>query len=106
MESPNDHTKALHTAVWATVHQIVQEEAAQIGKPASHDFVASLANVIYKQMETMALDIEAFSSHARRTMAHGDDVLLCARRNDSLHELLSGILQDLGKKRPRDKHTR
>ncbi|KAI9319030.1 kinetochore component CENP-S-domain-containing protein [Dichotomocladium elegans] len=100
----NDPQRALKTALWRAVDQIARAEgiykrktgfckrkdlkacptirtlffpAAAIGKSVSHDFVASLAHVVYSQAETMALDLEAFARHARRSTIAMDDVKVC-----------------------------
>ncbi|KAI8096181.1 kinetochore component CENP-S [Halteromyces radiatus] len=82
--SSTDQTKEIRTAVWSVVHQIAQEESAQLGKPISTEFIASLAHVVYKQMETFGMDVEAFATHGRRSTINTDDVMLCARRNGHL----------------------
>ena len=42
---------------------------------------AALANLVYKQTETLATDMELFAKHAKRTIIQVEDVKLCARRN-------------------------
>ncbi|ORZ18537.1 kinetochore component CENP-S-domain-containing protein [Absidia repens] len=102
MATSSDHIKALHLAVWATVSQIAQEEGISV----SNNFIAALASVVFNHMVSFGLDVEAFASHGRRTVINSDDVLLCARRNEKLKELLSSALQNMANKRPTGKHVK
>ncbi|CAO3598880.1 unnamed protein product [Absidia cylindrospora] len=70
------------------------------------DFIAALASVVFNHMVSFGLDVEAFAGHCRRTVINSDDVLLCARRNESLKEILSSALQNMAKKRPTGKHVK
>ncbi|GAA5815245.1 hypothetical protein MFLAVUS_008751 [Mucor flavus] len=92
-----DDPQKLMAAVWQSVHTIVEEEANKLGKEASPAFISSLAEVVYSQMGTMSADLEAFASHGKRGGISMEDVKLCARRNDSLHELLSEAAKELKK---------
>ncbi|KAG2225422.1 hypothetical protein INT45_010058, partial [Circinella minor] len=78
----------LQTAIWEAVNQIAQQEAAKIGKTVSTEFVASLADIVYSQAETMATDLEAFARHGKRSTISMEDVKLCARRNDGLVSII------------------
>ncbi|KAI7864201.1 kinetochore component CENP-S-domain-containing protein [Spinellus fusiger] len=81
--------KKVETAMWYFVEQIAQREAESLNKTVTPDFVATLADVVYKQAETMAMDLESFSKHAKRSTVSMDDVLLCARRNNELYKCIS-----------------
>lgn len=39
----------------------------------------------------MAQDLEAFAKHAKRTVVSMEDVKLCARKNDTLHDAISEL---------------
>lgn len=47
------------------------------------------------QIENVALDLENFSQHAGRTTVTTDDVLLLARRNSDLHNLVKDCVDRL-----------
>ncbi|KAG2229681.1 hypothetical protein INT48_007780 [Thamnidium elegans] len=85
-----DNSQKLMAAVWQSVRTIVEEEANKLGKEVSPTFTSSLAEVVYSQME-------AFASHGKRAGISMEDVKLCARRNDSLHELLREAAKELKK---------
>lgn len=42
----------------------------------------------------MALDLESFSRHAGRTTVQTDDVLLLARRNSDLHDIIKDFVDE------------
>ncbi|KAI8986513.1 kinetochore component CENP-S-domain-containing protein [Pilobolus umbonatus] len=85
-----DEQQELMTAVWHSVKLISEAEASRQGKVVTPAFVASLAETVYRQLvEIMATDLEAFARHSRRSVISMEDVKLCARRNDSLYEIIS-----------------
>ncbi|CAO3689013.1 unnamed protein product [Umbelopsis vinacea] len=93
-----DQQQRLKSAVWYTVGRIAEAEAENIGKTASPQFIASLADVVYKQIETLALDVDMFARHGKRSTVSMEDVKLCARRNDGLYALISEEAKDIAKK--------
>ena len=48
-----------------------------------------------KSTESVAQDIEAFSKHAGRKTATGDDAMLLCRRNEELESILKTYREDL-----------
>lgn len=44
--------------------------------------------------ENVALDLESFSRHAGRTTVQTDDVLLLARRNADLHNIIKEFVDE------------
>ncbi|KAI7901818.1 kinetochore component CENP-S-domain-containing protein [Cokeromyces recurvatus] len=96
MEEDNqEQKKQLLFAVWNSVNKITKQEAHALGKEVSENFVTSLAEVVFDQMQTMAIDLEAFAGHSKRSVISMEDVKLCARRNDSLHQLISETAKDI-----------
>ncbi|KAI8087691.1 kinetochore component CENP-S-domain-containing protein [Gilbertella persicaria] len=91
----DDQKQQLLTAIWYSVNEIAKHEAQSLGKEVSEAFVASLAEIVLEQMQTMAMDLEAFATHARRAVISMDDVKLCARRNDSLYAMISEAAKDI-----------
>jgi hypothetical protein len=55
---------------------------------SSVQFVTCLHGFVKQLAGTMALDLRAFAHHGRREQVNLDDVLLCARRNDVLRQLM------------------
>jgi len=47
-----------------------------------------LTEVVFKQSETLALDLEQFARHGKRTVISAEDVRLCGRRNEAVVEAL------------------
>ncbi|OBZ87936.1 Centromere protein S [Choanephora cucurbitarum] len=91
----DDQKQELMTAVWYSVSEIAKQEALSQGKTLSDAYIASLAEIVFEQMQIMANDLESFATHARRAVISMDDVKLCARRNDSLYNLLSKTAKDI-----------
>ncbi|SAL95749.1 hypothetical protein [Absidia glauca] len=95
---------ALYMEVHSVVSEIAKTEGKELGKQIGPAFIDSLTDLVFKQMESFGLDVEAFSSHGRRAVINMDDVMLCARRNDHLHTMLSGMRDDLADKKTLDRH--
>ncbi|KAG4300981.1 hypothetical protein PCANB_002677 [Pneumocystis canis] len=80
--------QALQSAIWYTTEQITNAESLELGiNPSSH-FIASLSALVYSQINTLGEDIESFAKHRGGKVVNTDDVLLCARRNEGLHDLM------------------
>jgi centromere protein S len=45
-------------------------------------------------LENVAKDLESFSSHAGRTTVTTDDVMLLARRNADLHQIIKDFIDE------------
>jgi hypothetical protein len=45
-------------------------------------------------LENVAIDLETFSNHAGRTTVTTDDVLLLARKNPDLHEIMKEYVDE------------
>ncbi|KAI9094840.1 kinetochore component CENP-S-domain-containing protein [Phlyctochytrium arcticum] len=77
---------AMHYATNKICDSSVLESELQV--MASPHFLHALSEIVHSQAESLALDVEAFSKHARRTTINSDDLLLCARKNASLKAIL------------------
>ncbi|KAI6351253.1 hypothetical protein MCOR25_010050 [Pyricularia grisea] len=55
---------------------------------ATPQFIGALTDMVFTQIENVAKDLESFSSHAGRSTITTDDVLLLARRNEDLHNII------------------
>ncbi|KAB7497443.1 Centromere protein S, partial [Armadillidium nasatum] len=81
------HSQAVKAALHLTVGQISKSVGNEFGLTFSKPAVATLAELINRQIEVYAIDLEAFAKHARRSLIGVDDVKLLARRNRSLTEV-------------------
>ncbi|KAJ9054162.1 MHF histone-fold complex component [Entomophthora muscae] len=79
----------LRASIWYTVGKICEEEEDTLNATITQQFRTMLAELIYRHAETMASDIEAFAKHGRRSTANAEDIKLCARRNDSIFDIMS-----------------
>ncbi|RFU29717.1 hypothetical protein B7463_g6590, partial [Scytalidium lignicola] len=82
----------LKAALWFSVGKIVDEETAQLSTSATPQFIGALTEMVWTQIENIALDLENFSRHAGRTTINTDDVLLITRRNDALNEIMQDFI--------------
>ena len=96
--------RRLDESLHASVASICAGE--RLSKAVDPRFLSSLHQLLQQVVEYMAVDLRAFARHARRTQVNVDDVLLCARRNDSLEELLLAFMAQRGIARPAAKRKR
>ncbi|KTW30176.1 hypothetical protein T552_00653 [Pneumocystis carinii B80] len=80
--------QALQSAIWYTTGHITDSESLELGVIPSSHFIASLSTLVYSQINTLGEDIESFAKHRGGKVINVDDVLLCTRRNEGLHELM------------------
>ncbi|KAK3839937.1 MAG: kinetochore component CENP-S-domain-containing protein [Linnemannia gamsii] len=85
-DGPRERLKA---TVWYTVGEICNAEKDKLNVALTPQFIASLAEIVYTQAETLGKDLEMFARHAKRSTINSDDVKLAARRNASLYDLMS-----------------
>ena len=78
----------LKAALWYSVGQIVDSVAMTQNLNATPHYIGGLSELVWAQTENVAQDLEAFAKHAGRTTVVPEDVLLLARRNDGLRDLL------------------
>ncbi|KAK6436771.1 MHF histone-fold complex component [Oleoguttula sp. CCFEE 5521] len=80
-----DKEERLKAALWYTVGQTID---AHTDINATAYFIGSLSEMLYTQIENVSQDLETFARHAGRTTISTKDVLLLARRNEGLEEVL------------------
>ncbi|KAF9172271.1 hypothetical protein BGX21_005171 [Mortierella sp. AD011] len=73
-------------------------DEADLNVVITPQLIASLAELVYAQAETLGRDLETFSKHAKRSTVNVDDVKLAARRNASLHELIGQEAERLARR--------
>ncbi|KFH47401.1 Centromere protein S-like protein [Hapsidospora chrysogenum ATCC 11550] len=83
----------LKAALWYAVGQIVDEESLKRNRNATPQFIGALTELVWTQIENVAIDLENFSAHAGRTTVTTDDVLLLARKNPDLHQLMEEFIE-------------
>ncbi|KAM7204371.1 centromere protein S [Rhypophila sp. PSN 637] len=83
-----DVRERLKAALWFAIGKMVDEESLRRNRNATPQFIGALTELTWTQIENVAIDLESFSKHAGRTTVTTDDVLLLARRNTDLHEMI------------------
>ncbi|KAM5342591.1 hypothetical protein ACJ41O_013557 [Fusarium nematophilum] len=83
-----DDRDRLKAALWYAVGKIVDEECLRRNRNATPQFIGALTELVWNQIENVATDLESFSNHAGRTTVTTDDVLLLARKNPDLHQIM------------------
>ncbi|KAI9143912.1 putative apoptosis-inducing TAF9-like domain 1 family protein [Paraphysoderma sedebokerense] len=95
----SSHEDRLKAAIHYAVGRICDDEADNLDVEITPHFIAALTEVVYKQIETMAIDVEFFAKHNKRTTISSDDVKLCARRNEDLYNKLSEFVGERTKQK-------
>lgn len=97
----------LKAALWYSVGQMVDSIASEQDVDPSPHFIGALSEMLWVQIgkskadvftcrealltdavDTASCDLEAFATHAGRLAINTNDVLLLARRNDGLRDVL------------------
>lgn len=110
----NNHAKRLKAALWFAVGKIVDEESIKQNCNATPQYIGALTEMVWAQIgqslpccifsflarpmltrpESVATDLESFSRHARRTTVHTEDVVLLARKNPDLLDIVRGFVEE------------
>ncbi|KAF2721017.1 apoptosis-inducing TAF9-like domain 1 family protein [Polychaeton citri CBS 116435] len=85
----------LKAALWYAVGQAVDEVSLVQGIVASPHFIAGLSELLWAQIENAAHDMETFARHASRSTINTSDVLLLARRNEGLVNVLKEYIEKM-----------
>ncbi|KAK5993287.1 Centromere protein S [Cladobotryum mycophilum] len=89
-----DDRERLKSALWYAVGQIVDEESLKRNRNATPQFIGALTEMVWTQIENVAIDLESFSQHAGRTTVTTDDVLLLARKNPDLQQIMRAFVDE------------
>ncbi|KND93946.1 Centromere protein S [Tolypocladium ophioglossoides CBS 100239] len=84
----------LKSALWFAIGQIVDEESMHRNINATPQFIGALTELVWTQIENVAIDLESFSHHASRATVTTDDVLLLARKNPDLQQLMEAFVEE------------
>ncbi|KAI1475385.1 hypothetical protein K445DRAFT_314857 [Daldinia sp. EC12] len=90
--SEEEVREQLKAALWFAVGKMVDEETLRRNRNVTPQFIGALTEMVWAQIENVALDLENFSRHAGRTTINTDDVLLLARRNQDLHAIIKDFV--------------
>ncbi|MCJ1314051.1 hypothetical protein MMC25_007731 [Agyrium rufum] len=90
-----EQEESLKSALWYSIGKIVDQETFNLNATASPQFIGALTELVWTQIENTAIDLESFAKHAGRTSIASDDVLLLARRNEGLKEVLTALLDKI-----------
>ncbi|RMJ12095.1 hypothetical protein BHE90_011213 [Fusarium euwallaceae] len=88
----DEDRERLKAALWYAVGQIVDEQSLIRNRNATPQFIGALTELVWAQIENVATDLETFSNHAGRTTVTTDDVLLLARKNPDLHQIMKDFI--------------
>ncbi|KAF3296418.1 hypothetical protein TWF132_011011 [Orbilia oligospora] len=72
----------------------VDEACLDLSVNATPQFIGSLTELAWVQLDNIAKDLENFAKHANRSTVSTADVLLLARKNPDLHGLLQKVVDD------------
>ncbi|EGX96739.1 apoptosis-inducing TAF9-like domain 1 family protein, putative [Cordyceps militaris CM01] len=106
-----DYPKRLKSALWYAVGQIVDEECLRRNRNATPQFIGALTELVWTQIvqreivcvltsgwlviaENVAVDLESFANHAGRSVVTTEDVLLLARKNPDLQQLMQEYIDE------------
>ncbi|KAK7427964.1 MHF histone-fold complex component [Neonectria magnoliae] len=84
----DEDRERLKAALWYAIGQMVDEESLKRNRNATPQFIGALTELVWTQIENVATDLESFSNHAGRSTITTDDVLLLARKNPDLHQIM------------------
>ncbi|KAL6910929.1 kinetochore component CENP-S domain-containing protein [Trichoderma evansii] len=93
--TPEDDRERLKSALWYAIGQIVDEESLKRNRNATPQFIGALTEMVWAQIENVAIDLETFCNHAGRTTVTTDDVLLLARKNPDLHGIMKAYVDGM-----------
>jgi centromere protein S len=94
----NDRMR-LQAATHYFIGKICDNEEKNLDLTVSKKAIAALNEVLLDFAGVVAEDLEQFAKHAKRTTIRPDDILLCARRNKTLHKQLSDQVEQEPKKK-------
>ncbi|KAG4431137.1 hypothetical protein IFR05_013374 [Cadophora sp. M221] len=92
-EEEDPTLEKLKASLWFSIGKLVDEEAALLNTTATPQFIGAMSEMVWAQLETAAIDLEAFSRHAGRTTITTDDVLLMTRKNDALQGMMRDFIE-------------
>ncbi|KAH7032941.1 kinetochore component CENP-S-domain-containing protein [Microdochium trichocladiopsis] len=93
-DAQEDVRERLKAALWFAVGKMVDEEMLKRNRNVTPQFIGALTEMVWAQIENVAIDLESFSRHAGRSTITTDDVLLLTRRNQDLHDIVKDFVNE------------
>ncbi|QUC18829.1 uncharacterized protein UV8b_03070 [Ustilaginoidea virens] len=90
----HDARERLKAALWFAVGRIVDEECLRRNRNATPQFIGALTEMVWTQIENVAVDLESFANHAGRANVTTEDVVLLARRNPDLQRIVGAFVEE------------
>lgn len=107
MPDLTQHTAAneerLKAALWHLIGKTVDAVAVEDNVNATPQFIGSLTELVHAKITTAATDLEAFAKHADRSTINSKDILLLARNNEGLEDILTEKADTVRQKDKRNK---
>jgi centromere protein S len=105
MAPSTDLEEQLKRALWLHIGRIVDAQTLSMGVNATPQFIAALMEATYAQIVNSGRDLESFAQHAGRERIQVQDVMMLARRNDGLKEVLNERVESLKKEKSRKQQS-
>ncbi|KAJ1329052.1 centromere protein S [Microdochium nivale] len=93
-DAQEDVRERLKASLWFAIGKMVDEEMLKRNRNVTPQFIGALTEMVWAQIENVAIDLESFSRHAGRSTITTDDVLLLARRNQDLHDIVKNFVDE------------
>ncbi|KXJ92677.1 kinetochore component CENP-S-domain-containing protein [Microdochium bolleyi] len=93
-DAQEDVRERLKAALWFAIGKMVDEEMLKRNRNVTPQFIGALTEMVWAQIENVAIDLESFSRHAGRSTITTDDVLLLTRRNQDLHDIVKNFVDE------------
>ncbi|GAB7344573.1 hypothetical protein MBLNU457_3071t1 [Dothideomycetes sp. NU457] len=95
----NEKVERLKSALWYAIGNTIDAISLEQNINATPQFIGALTELVWAQIENVSLDLEAFTKHAGRNVVDTKDVMLLARRNEGLAQLLKDVVDQAKDKR-------
>lgn len=105
MAPPTELEEQLKRALWLHIGRIVDAQTLAMGVNATPQFIAALMEATYAQIVNSGRDLESFAQHAGRERIQVQDVMMLARRNEGLKEVLEEKVESVKSKKAREQQA-
>lgn len=85
----------LKRTLWLHIGRMVDAQTLAMGVNATPQFIAALMEATYAQIVNSGRDLQSFARHAGRERIQVQDVMMLARRNDGLREVLEEKVESI-----------
>ncbi|EPY53942.1 CENP-S protein [Schizosaccharomyces cryophilus OY26] len=97
--------------IFHVTQQVCNNTAAELRDSESRNvivdelFCVGVTEMVWEQIRVLAKDVEDFAEHAGRKTIQPQDVVLCCRRNEGLHEMMNDYQKEIIKSRKKRKEN-